>query len=294
MYLKGTMKPRRIGLVALLCGILATGAPARARGGPELLALINAYRAAPGKCGGRQSSAAPPLAPHHALAGVRIATGTFLELALEQAGYQAEHAEAIYLSGPADAGAAMDAIRLPYCKTLLNPKFTVVGVARSGSSWQLVFAEPLTVAPVKALPELQASGLVILALVNAARAEGRSCGGRAFGAAPALAWNGALAAAALAHSDDMASHGYFGHTGSDASVAATRAARAGYQFRRVGENIAFGQDSAQDAVAGWLASPGHCANIMNASFTEMGSGFAAGREGKQLRLYWTQVFGTPR
>jgi uncharacterized protein YkwD len=294
MYLKGSTNQNAIGLAAMLCCSFATAAQADVRSGPELVGLINAYRAAPGRCGAAQASAAPPLTPHPALANVRIGTGTFLELALERAGYKAEHAEAIHVSGPADALEAMDAIRLPYCRTLLNPKFSAVGAARSGSSWQLVFAEPFVEAPPIVLPDLQESGRVILALVNAARAEGRSCGAKAYGAAPALAWNGQLAEAALAHSRDMAAKGYFSHTGRDASVAATRVARAGYRFLRVGENIAYGQESAQDVVAGWLASPGHCANIMNPAFTEMGSGFAAGVDGKKMRIYWTQEFGTPR
>ena len=294
MYLKGSTNSAGIGLAAMLCCGFATAAPADVHGGPELIGLINAYRAAPGQCGGRQASPAPPLAPHRVLAGVRIGPGTFLELALERAGYKAEHAEAIYVSGPDDAAAAMDAIRLPYCRTLLNPKFSAVGAARSGGSWQLVFAEPFVETPPIALPDLQESGRVILALVNAARAEGRSCGANAYPAAPALAWNSQLAEAALAHSRDMAAHAYFNHTGRDASVAATRVARTGYRFLRVGENIAYGQESPPDVVAGWLASPGHCTNIMNPVFTEMGSGFAAGVDGKRMRIYWTQEFGMPR
>jgi uncharacterized protein YkwD len=294
MYLKGSTNRTAAGLAVMLCCSFATAAQSDMRNVPELLGLINAYRSAPGQCGGRPASPAPPLAPHRALAGLRIGPGTFLELALERAGYKAEHAEAIYVSGPADATEAMDAIRLPYCRTLLNPRFSTVGAARSGDSWQLVFAEPVVEAPPIPLPDLQESGRVILALVNAARAEGRSCGANAYAAAPALAWNGQLAEAALAHSRDMAAHAYFNHTGRDASVAATRAARAGYRFLRVGENIAYGQESAQDVVAGWLASPGHCANIMNPVFTEMGSAFAAGVDGKRMRIYWTQEFGTPR
>ncbi len=286
------MKPERRALAALLAALAA--APAQARDGAELIELINAYRGAPDSCGGRARTPVPPLAPQVALANVKIGTGTFLELALDKAGYKAEHAEAIYVAGPADAAAAMDAIRLPYCSTLLNPKFTAFGASRSGNRWQLVFAQPEAVAPVQALPELQASGPVILELVNAARAEGRSCGTRAYGAAPALAWNGLLADAAFAHSRDMAARRYFSHTGKDASVAATRAARAGYLHQRVGENIAAGQESAEEVVAGWLASPGHCVNIMNPAFTEMGSGFAFGGEGRKMRVYWTQVFGTPR
>jgi uncharacterized protein YkwD len=84
------------------------------------------------------------------------------------------------------------------------------------------------------------------------------------------------------------------HTGTDGSEAGTRAARAGYSWRLIGENIAAGQNSAQEAVAGWLESPGHCANLMNPSFTEMGAGYDISRARMPGFAYWTQVFGVPR
>jgi len=71
------------------------------------------------------------------------------------------------------------------------------------------------------------------------------------------------------------------------------AAYAGYRWQQIGENIAAGQGSAEQVVAGWLASPGHCANIMNPGFTEMGAAYATS-EGGAAGSYWTQVFGTPR
>ena len=66
-----------------------------------------------------------------------------------------------------------------------------------------------------------------------------------------------------------------------------RALRAGYKWRTIGENIASGQRTAQEAVQGWLDSPGHCANIMNAAFAEMGVGYAVNPA--RGTLYWTQV-----
>jgi uncharacterized protein YkwD len=54
-------------------------------------------------------------------------------------------------------------------------------------------------------------------------------------------------------------------------------------WKTYGENIANGYGTEQAVMTAWLASEGHCKNIMNASFKEIG----AGREGN----YWTQVFG---
>jgi uncharacterized protein YkwD len=62
----------------------------------------------------------------------------------------------------------------------------------------------------------------------------------------------------------------------------------------VGENIASGQRTVEDAVASWLDSPGHCANIMNPAFTDMGAAYAIDPRNRNRTAYWTQVFGTPR
>jgi uncharacterized protein YkwD len=40
----------------------------------------------------------------------------------------------------------------------------------------------------------------------------------------------------------------------------------------------------------WMGSDGHCANIMNPSFTEIGVGYYPGGQWGHL---WTQNFGTP-
>jgi uncharacterized protein YkwD len=76
-------------------------------------------------------------------------------------------------------------------------------------------------------------------------------------------------------------------------VVGDRALQAGYRWRRIAENIAAGQESGDEAVAGWLASPGHCANIMNGRFTEMGAAYAIHNARESPRVYWTQVFGAP-
>lgn len=139
----------------------------------------------------------------------------------------------------------------------------------------------------------QAAGREILQRVNAARAVARSCGARRFKAAPPLSWNTRLAETALAHSSDMATRNYFSHTSKDGTQLKGRVERSGYDWRGLGENIAAGQTSAQQAVSVWLASPGHCANIMGPQFTEMGAAYALNPR-VAATLYWTQVFGAPR
>ncbi|MES2758474.1 MAG: CAP domain-containing protein [Pseudomonadota bacterium] len=274
--------------------LAAASVPAHAQQRDQLAALINAYRAAPASCDGRRASPAPPLAPHPALANVRVATGAFLDQVLERAGYPVARAEAISVSGPADARAAMAAIEQKYCRTLLSTDFSAVGASHSGDGWLIVLARPAGPAASTLLGDTRDVGKAILAGVNAARAAGQTCGEMQFAAAAPLAWNGALGDAALSHSVDMASQRFFKHQGKDGRLVGDRATQAGYRWRRIGENIASGLDSSDEAVAGWLSSPGHCANIMSPNFTEMGAAYAVDAARQNARVYWTQVFGAPR
>ena len=58
----------------------------------------------------------------------------------------------------------------------------------------------------------------------------------------------------------------------------------GLSYRTAGENIAYGQRTPQAVVNTWMSSSGHRANILNASYTQIGVGYVA--DGN----YWTQMF----
>lgn len=270
------------------------GAAASPAYGADLASMINAYRVAPGSCAGSTATPASPLTQHPALARVRIGPATFIESALERVGYAAEHAELISVTGPDNAAAAMNVLQEKYCRTLLSARFSAVGSYRDGNEWTVVLARPAPPLPSDTFPDWNDAGQAILAGVNAARASARTCGTQQFAPAPPVSWNPQLGQAALAHSRDMAARRYFAHKAKDGSQPADRAARAGYQWQRVGENIAFGQSTPGEAVAGWLDSPGHCANIMNPGFTEMGAAYGVAAEKRSGIVYWTQVFGRPR
>jgi uncharacterized protein YkwD len=127
----------------------------------------------------------------------------------------------------------------------------------------------------------------VLTLVNERRVAGADCGeAGVFDPVPPLTMNDALRCAARAHSLDMSERGYFDHTDPDGLDPADRAAAAGYVGSTWGENIAAGYPSPESVMEGWMNSPGHCANIMRASFTEIGIGYADGN-------YWTESFGAP-
>lgn len=135
----------------------------------------------------------------------------------------------------------------------------------------------------------------MLAAVNAHRRAGATCGSRgSFPPAADLAWNDSLARAAAAHSDDMVAGNFFSHTGSNGSSVGDRVTAAGYAWRSVGENIAAGQPSVAVVVDGWMKSEGHCANLMNAAFRDIGVACVAGNANSSYRTYWTQDLATPR
>ena len=126
----------------------------------------------------------------------------------------------------------------------------------------------------------------MLTAVNAVRAEGATCGDRRMAPAAPLIWDSRLEAAAERHSRDMAEHGHFDHRGSDGLGTGERVRRAGYDWRVVGENIAAHQRTVAEVVGDWVESEGHCRQIMDPGFQEIGAAEVDG--------YWTQVFGVPR
>ncbi len=133
-----------------------------------------------------------------------------------------------------------------------------------------------------------------LRLLNEHRAAGASCGSAgSFGAAPAVAWSDTLTQAAWQHSADMAARNYFSHTSPEGGTLGARVTATGYAWSSVAENIAAGQASASAVVAGWMASPGHCRNIMTPAFRDVGIACAR-NDASTYRRYYTLVLAAPR
>ena len=134
----------------------------------------------------------------------------------------------------------------------------------------------------------------LLAAINAARAQARVCesGGGSLPAVGALNGNAQLTAAADRHSVDMAAQNFFDHVGSDGSTFDQRISQAGYRWTRVGENIAAGYSTVNGVVQDWLASPGHCKNIMSANYTDFGASCRYSAT-STYKSYWTTDFGRP-
>ena len=97
---------------------------------------------------------------------------------------------------------------------------------------------------------------------------------RASAGLPPASADARLTAAAQGHAEDMLAQDYFSHTGLDGRSSAQRVRAAGYSSCRPSENIAFGQISEAELLQGWVASPGHLANIMMRGPVQYGLGRA--------------------
>ncbi len=100
----------------------------------------------------------------------------------------------------------------------------------------------------------------------------------------ALTYNWELSRVARYKSQDMKDNKYFSHTSPVYGTPFQMMKSFGITYRSAGENIARGQRSPKDVVNAWMNSPGHRANILNASFTDIGVGYVASGN------YWTQMF----
>ncbi|MEB0006357.1 CAP domain-containing protein [Pseudomonas sp. MH9.2] len=262
--------------------------PAYAEGEQQLVQAINGYRAHPQRCEGRMTPAMTPLALKSSVA-LPVGYGGDLRDGLKAAGYQAGKVQAIQVAGARDAETAFAVIKNNYCDKLLNTQATDIGVTHVGNRWQMVLARPLVD---DHLTDRRTADKALLTEVNAARAKPRLCGYQRFAAARPLTWNNALGAAAQGHSRAMAYGNYFAHQDPNGDSPAARARAVGYRGRQIGENIAAGQGSPSQAMQGWLASPGHCANLMNPMFTQVGAAYATASR-SDLGIYWTMLFGAP-
>jgi uncharacterized protein YkwD len=254
----------------------------------QLIGLINSYRSEVQRCGKQASAELPPLSADQRLVQPVGRSGD-LQQAMSAAGYPMVNVQAISLSGPRDAAAALSVLQESFCNIVLDPQFVDIGVNQQGREWRILLARPLLAAR---LGDWQAEGQKLLERINNARSTARQCGGQAFAAAAPLVWNATLGSTAEAHSRAMANGNFFDHQDPDGRTPGDRAELAGYSGQRIGENIAAGLDTPSKVVDGWLASPGHCANLMNPQFTELGAAYANDPK-SDAGIYWAAMFGTP-
>ena len=275
-------------LLPLSLGVLLCSGAGLSAQTDSVVNVVNRLRAPGGAC----VASARPLVTQAALnaAGALLAQGSSLEASLKSAGYRATQAQVITVSGAGLHAGLETLLAKRFCAQVGKMELSDIGVFEARNQLWIVLAAPF--APKLDLTRQQVAERM-LSLVNQARSVPRRCGDKPFAAAPALVWDATLEQVAAQHATDMATQDYFSHTARDGSTPAQRVTRAGYPWRMTGENIAAGQLSPEAAVAGWIKSPGHCENLMNAGYTEMGVA-AAVNSASKMGLYWAQEFGTPR
>lgn len=221
----------------------------------------------------------------------RLARGETLQNASIKAGYRSVTSASVQITNVPDDRDIERIVARQFCAQVTAREFRDIGTYRRGPDVWLLVAAPF--APPAPTDRLAISRRV-LDLTNQARARARRCGSEAFPAAPPLVLAPvALERAAAEHSQDMANHDYLGHTGHDGSTPADRVTRAGYKWKAIGENLASGVMTPEEAVNGWVGSPHHCENLMSSRFTQMAVAYAV-NPSSNGGIYWTQVFGTPR
>jgi uncharacterized protein YkwD len=289
----------------LVCAGLTVTSVTRA----DALSAVQVLRA--GGCGGIMPAAAP-IRRSAILDGVaqQWAAGSSLPAAAQLSAYRAQTTTGLRVSGPESS--LLELLRRSGCRSLVSQELREIGIYRRGPDNWLVLAFAAAAAPAAAVtreaaarPQMRAgppvsvspSGPVLAAraleLVNQVRARGARCGTRAFAPAPPMTLSGTLAGVASGHAIDMAEHNYFEHVDLAGKSPADRVRAVGYREKLVGENIAYGPESVEDVVKGWLDSPGHCENIMDPRFAQMGIAYSAGRRSRR-GLYWVQLLAEPR
>ena len=217
--------------------------------------------------------------------------------AAEQTGYRARQVAGLRISGSDDS--VLQALRKTRCRDFADQALRDIGVYGNGpDTWMVIAAragENIRTSRSAAAPRAlrkSVSATRVLELVNEVRANGTRCGERTFGPAPPLQESVTLDRVAYEHAADMARHDYFEHVDLSGHTPADRVRAIGYREKLVGENIAYGPTSAEEVVTGWLHSTGHCENIMEPRFVEMGLAQASG-QGSRRGRYWDQVLTQP-
>lgn len=187
-----------------------------------------------------------------------------------------------------------DGVRTPR-KRRLTPELVIGMLLLTGGGWWIGVAASLT----SHWPAAQAGSGAVTEAEFATRIITQTNRYRIQHGCSALTANAVLTRTAQAHSADMAAHDFVGHNSSSGTTLGARVKAAGYTYSLVAENIAWGQETPEQAVDMWFnESPpndAHRKNILNCALHDIGVGYVylANDPGKvTAHTYWTEDFGT--
>lgn len=107
-----------------------------------------------------------------------------------------------------------------------------------------------------------------------------------------LSWESRLAASAKEQARELAVQDRLSHVDSRNRGLGVRLRSVGYAAAGAGENLAAGQSDIGDALQAWLASPSHCANLMQPEYRDVGLACVQ-RRGSRYERFWVAHFGVP-
>ena len=211
---------------------------------------------------------------------------------LRKAGYEAHGWHQAFAAGPDEPAALVTWIKEKYPETfasLMDADYQELGIGFSeirGTplyTFFLAWRESESFARQTAgLADLETARSQMLARANAERANA---------GLPPLILDPRLNQSAQRHAEDMLLHSYYAHSSPDGSTPAARVRQSGYSAGLVGENIARGPFTVNEAMDNWMASREHRRNLLHPAFKHLGVGIAVGRNSVGNTVIWVQDFG---
>ena len=171
-------------------------------------------------------------------------------------------------------------------KVLVKTKLAPVAIQNAG---QVVTPAPLQLKTLDAIGHSDAGTINVAGVIERTNYE------RAQNSLPGLTENPELDVSAQIKANDILQRQYFEHTAPDGKTVSDLVTIAGYDYVRVGENLALGDFSDNvDLLNAWMNSPGHRANILDPKYEDIGVGVAYGMYQGHYSVVAVQHFGRPR
>lgn len=211
---------------------------------------------------------------------------------LKEAGYESRATGVLIAGGPSDAATAFGLWNGSESSKAIVVKSDFedmgVGVTRGSDNrniWVVFFASSQVRYEQQiaaALSDMEAMRQAMLVRVNEERVKQNL---------PTLVLNPLLNESAQKKSEDMFTKDYFEHASPEGVTPHQLITSTGYPARISAENLAKDPRTVDEVMTGWMASPGHRANILFDGITEAGFGLRLGRNASGFHIFWTQHFG---
>ena len=171
-------------------------------------------------------------------------------------------------------------------KKLIKTKLAPVATE---NATQVITPGPLAIKTLTAIGHADDGNVTVLGVIQRTNFE------RARNSLPGLTESTELDVSAQIKANDMLQKQYFEHTAPDGKTVSDLVDVAGYEYIRVGENLALGDFSDNvDLLNAWMNSPGHRANILDSRYQNIGVGIAYGMYQGHYSVLAIQHFGRPR